>query len=239
MTVVRIKIYQNLVNYRRELSYGYVQTYPLPTPSMVRGMVHAILNLDKYHKLKISIQGNYKSVVTNMQKIYKFDSVRDDKKTGLIDLRPRIYADGPKTVNQGVMFVDEIVDMDLLLHISFDKEELNEQLFKMVRHRTVILGRNEDIGRVDYEGTALVEITPFNGEYRLPYSIYIEPNICEKEQIEGTYYRLPFYYEPISSFEDKRIFNYIEAVYVAKGNKIQYSTINIDNDKNIVSFLSI
>ena len=137
MTAVRIKIYQNLVNYRRELSYGYVQTYPLPTPSMVRGMVHAILNLDKYHKLKISIQGNYKSVVTNMQKIYKFDSVRDDKKTGSIDSRPRIYADGPKTVNQGVMFVDEIVDMDLLLHICFDEEELNEQLFKAVKHEMI------------------------------------------------------------------------------------------------------
>jgi len=154
-------------------------------------------------------------------------------------MRAHVYAGGDRSLTQGVMFVDEIVDMDLLLHISFDKEELNEQLFKIVRHRTVILGRNEDIGRVDYEGTALVEITPFNGEYRLPYSIYIEPNICEKEQIEGTYYRLPFYYEPISSFEDQRIFNYVEAVYVAKGNKIQYSTINIDNDKNIVSFLSI
>ncbi|OQB73544.1 MAG: hypothetical protein BWX89_00931 [candidate division TA06 bacterium ADurb.Bin131] len=239
MTAVRIKIYQNLVNYRRELSYGYVQTYPLPTPSMVKGMVHFLLDLDRYHNLKISIQGNYKSVVTNMQRVYKFDRVRNDKKKQVVDMRAHVYAGGDRSLTQGVMFVDEIVDMDLLLHISFDKEELNEQLFKIVRHRTVILGRNEDIGRVDYEGTALVEITPFNGEYRLPYSIYIEPNICEKEQIEGTYYRLPFYYEPISSFEDKRIFNYIEAVYVAKGNKIQYSTINIDNDKNIVSFLSI
>lgn len=239
MRAVRIRLYQNIVNYRRELSFGYVQTYPLPTPSMVKGMAHALLDLDSYHNLKLSIQGNYASVVTNMQKIYKFDSVRDDKKKGFIDRRQRLFADGPKTLNQGVMFVDEIVGMELILHISFDEENLNEQLLAAVRQKTVVLGRNEDIARVDFEDTRLVNILSSGDEYRLPYSIYLKPELCKSEQLEGTYYRLPFYYEPVSSFNDKRIFKYADAVYIAKGNRIQYSDITVDNDGNLVSFLSI
>jgi CRISPR-associated protein Cas5t len=236
MEAVRIKLYQNMVNYRRELSYGYVQTYPLPTPSMVKGMAHGLLNLDKYHNLKISIQGNYASVVTNMQKVYKFDRDRASRPNNPYDV---VVGNSNKTATHGVMFVDELVDMELLLHISFDDENLNEQLLDAVRQKTVILGRNEDIARVDFEDTGLVDILPSADEYRLPYCIYLKPEICRSEQLEGTYYRLPFYYEPVSSFNDKRIFKYADAVYIAKGNKIQYSDITVDNDGNLVSFLTI
>ena len=236
MKAVRIKLYQNMVNYKRELSFGYVQTYPLPTPSMVKGMAHALLDLDKYHNLRISIQGNYESVVTNMQKVYKFDRDRASRPNNPYDV---VVGNSNKTVTHGVMFVDEIVNMELLLHISFDDESLNRQLLDAVRQRTVILGRNEDIARVDFEDTSPVDISPSSDEYRLPYSIYLKSDICNNEQLEGTYYRLPFYYEPLSSFNDKRIFKYADAVYIAKGNKIQYSKITIDNDGYLVSLLSI
>lgn len=237
MKAVRIKLYQNMVNYRRELSYGYVQTYPLPTPSMVKGMAHAILNLDSYHSLKISIQGSSASVVTNMQKVYKFDRDRASRPNNPYDL---VVGNSKKTATHGVMFVDEIVDMELLLHVSFDEEYLNEKLLKAVRQKTVILGRNEDIACVDFEDTHLVDILPSDDEYRLKYNMYLNPEICKHEQLEGTNYRLPFYYEPVSSFNDKRIFKYVDTVYIAKGNKIQdYPALMIDSSGSLVSFLSI
>lgn len=236
MRAVRIKLYQNMVNYRREMSFGYVQTYPLPTPSMVKGMAHALLDLNKYHNLKISIQGNYESVVTNMQKVYKFDRDRTLRPNNPYDVE---IGNSKKTATHGVMFVDEIVDIELLLHISFDDESLNKQLLEAVMQKTVTIGRNEDIARVDFENTSLVDILSSSDEYRLPYNIYLKPDICKTEQLEGTYYRLPFYYEPVSSFNDKRIFKYADAVYIAKGNKIQYSYITVDNDGNLVSFLSV
>ncbi len=236
MRAVRIKLYQNMVNYRRELSYGYVQTYPLPTPSMVKGMAHSLLDLDHYHGLKISIQGKFETVVTNMQKVYKFDRDRASRPNNPYDVE---IGSSKKTATHGVMFVDEIVDMNLLLHIAFDDENLNNQLLGAIRQKTVILGRNEDIARVDFEDTRLVEILPFNEEYRLPYNMYFTPEICKNEQLEGTYYRLPFYYEPVSSFNDKRIFKYVDTVYIARGNKIQYSNITVDDNGDIVCFLSI
>ncbi len=236
MKAVKIKLYQNMVNYRRELSFGYVQTYPLPTPSMVKGMAHALLDLNEYRNLKISIQGNYESVVTNMQKVYKFDRGRASRPNNPYDVE---VGGSMKTATQGVMFVDEIVDMELLLHIAFDDDSLNSQLLNAVRQKTVILGRNEDIARVDFEDTHLVDILPSDEEYRLPYNIYLAPEICKNEQLEGTNYRLPFYYEPVNSFNDRRIFKYVDAVYIAKGNKIQCSNINVDNDGNLINFLSI
>lgn len=236
MKAVRLRLYQNMVNYRRELSYGYVQTYPLPTPSMVKGMAHALLELNKYHNLKISIQGNYASVVTNMQRVYKFDRDRNSRPNNPYDVE---VGTSKKTATHGVMFVDEIVDMELVLHISFNEKDLNEQLLEAVRQKTVVLGRNEDIARVDFQDTSLVNILPYDKEYRLSYNIYLKPDICKKEQLEGTYYSLPFYYEPVSSFNDKRIFKYVDAVYVAKGNKIRYSHITVDNEGYFVDFLSI
>jgi len=236
MRTVRVKLYQNFVNYRRELSYGYVQTYPLPTPSMVKGMVHALLDLDKYHNLRISIQGNYESVVTNMQKVYKFDRDRASRPNNPYDV---VVGNSNKTATHGIMFVDEIVDMQLLLHISFDEEDLNEKLLEAVKQKTVVLGRNEDIARVDLEDTGLVDIFPSNDEYRLLYNIYLRPEICKIGRLEGTYYRLPFYYEPVISFSDKRIFKYVDVVYIAKGNKIEYSDIILDKDGYLLSFLSI
>lgn len=228
-----------MVNYRREQSYGYVQTYPLPTPSMVRGMAHALLDLKKYCPLRISIQGKYASIVTNMQKVYKFDRVRDDSKKGVKDKRPRLYAGGEKTLNRGVQFVDEIVDMELLLHVAFDEDALNQRLLDTVKQKTIVLGRNEDIANVDYDETKLVDVIPADDEYRLKYNIYLKPDLCRSEQIAGTHYRLPFYYEDVTSFDDKRIFKFVDAVYVAGGHKIQYSNVDKDSEGDFVSFLSV
>ena len=236
MQALRIKLYQNLVNYRRELSYGYVQTYPLPTPSMVKGMAHSLLNSADFHPLKISIQGNYQSVITNIQKVYKFDRDRSSRPDNPYDV---VIGSSKKTATHGVMFVDEIVDMELLLHISFEDESLNHKLFEKVKSGTVVLGRNEDIARVDYKETKLVNVFPSKDECSLNYSIYLLPEICKNDQLEGTYYRLPFYYEPVNSFSDKRIFRYVDAVFIAKGNKIQYYQISIDHDGNPICFLTI
>lgn len=239
MKAVRIKLYQNLVNYRVELSYGYVQTYPLPTPSMVRGMVHNLLGLKEYKNLKISIQGDYKSIITDLQKVYKFDRVRNEKK---VDNRPKVYAGGQKSLNQGILFIDEIVDMDLVLHISFEEEDLNYKLLEAVLSKTVVLGRNEDIAYVDFENTKIVHVRSLEDEdgYRLRYNMYLAPEVCKRSQLSGTYYRLPFYYHPVNSFEDKRIFEYVDVVYITKGFKLDQGVLveeEDDKDKYLVSFL--
>ncbi|MGB4295728.1 MAG: CRISPR-associated protein Cas5 [Smithellaceae bacterium] len=234
MKALRLKLYQNLVNYRREMSYGYVQTYPLPTPSMVRGMAHWLLGInDGYKPLKISVQGNFDSVTTNMQKVYKFDRYRKENEGRLAI----IHTPSRQMLNQGVQFVDLIVNMNLLLHIAFDDAALTEALDGAVRMKTVVLGRNEDIASVDFAETGLVDIEEDSDEITLNYNAYLSPDLCRKEQLSGTHYRLPFYYDDLKSIEDKRIFHFADAVYIAKGNKIENAAFMKDNKGDLVSLL--
>lgn len=234
MKALRLKLYQNLVNYRREMSYGYVQTYPLPTPSMVRGMAHWLLGInDGYKPLKISIQGDFDSVTTNMQKVYKFDRYRKENEGRL----PVIHTPSKQMLNQGVQFADLIVNMNLLLHIAFDDASLTEALDGAVRMKTVVLGRNEDIASVDFTETGLVDIEEDSEEITLNYNAYLSPDLCRKEQLSGTHYRLPFYYDDVQSMEDKRIFHFANAVYIARGNKIENVTFVKDSKGDLVSLL--
>lgn len=234
MKALRLKLYQNLVNYRREMSYGYVQTYPLPTPSMVRGMAHWLLCVsDGYKPLKISIQGYFDSVTTNMQKVFKFDRYRKENEGRL----PVIRTPSKQMLNQGVQFVDLIVNMNLLLHIAFDDSSLTEALDDAVRMKTVVLGRNEDIARVDFTETGLVDIDEASDEITLNYNAYLSPDLCKEEQLSGTHYRLPFYYGKVKSKEDKRIFHFTNAVFIAKGNKIENVSFMKDSKGDLVSLL--
>lgn len=297
---VKVELYQNMVNYRREMSFGYLQTYPLPTPSMIKGMAHNLLSLKEYQPLKISIQGSYDTVITNMQRVYKFDCAPDpvipknlnikanrynkyteeekeeimsyyiskkskfelkenlseDQYNLLFKLMWKSYKDrrrynNPKIVVQkklqtvnypANMFVDLIVNLRLILHIKFDEDRLNDELLRALKQQLVVLGRNEDIARVDK--VKMVKVAKKEIEERLPLknNIYITPEYSEN--LIGTHLRLPFYYESVKSFQDKRIFRFVDVVYIDKHNRSfdEFSEIFIDDDEeqqDPVCFLSI
>jgi len=226
--VIKIKLYQNLVNYRKEMSFGYLQTYPLPTPSMIKGMLHSILELHEYKSLKISIQGSYDSIVTNMQKIFKFD------RKGRYPIPVMVKA-SEQSVNRGLMFVDSIVNCNLILHIKFDDDELNNRLFEEIQKKLIILGRNEDIARVDEVKFVNLEK---EDDYILKNNMYLPLSLCKENQLTGTAYRLPFYYQDVKTFEDKRIFKFVDVMYITQDSLIE-SDVLVDKDNDIVSFLSV
>lgn len=321
MEAVKIKLYQNMVNYRREMSFGYVQSYPLPTPSMVRGMVHALIGAksgaNEYYPLKVSIQGKYSTVVTNMQKVYKFDRYRaieipisgnnairhfvksnskyefkpgkkedkgkliikkgemllkeknqlikyikdddtvknksvnkqDDIETinsyfqisQNIELRRLAVKSNDKnaTLNQGIMFVDQLVDVNLILHIVFEDNKLNQRLYEAVNSSVIVLGRNEDIARVDE--CRIVQIEKCDDEIEITNCMYIPEGICKQKQLLGlgTAYRLPFRYANVENIEDKRIFEFVNVRYIDSGKTIEVDDLFLDDENNPVAFLSI
>jgi CRISPR-associated protein Cas5t len=233
MQAVKVTLYQNMVNYRRELSFGYVQTYPLPTPSMVRGMVHHLLGLTSYTPLKISIQGTYESCVTNMQRIIKFD--RDPKS------RPNnpyhvTVGTSQKTATHGVMFVDQLVNVNLTLHIDFEDPDLNQRLLQAFQTHPVILGRNEDLARVVHVELASIFQEEIEDDIQIEKPIWMSKKTADALDLSGTYYRLPFCYETISSFEDKRLFKFVKAVYLNKGSVS--SGMRYTDGKDWVDFLA-
>jgi CRISPR-associated protein Cas5t len=232
MVVLKLCLYQNMVNYRVENSFGYVQSYPLPTFSMVRGMAHSLLGLKEYKPLKISIQGKFNNVATNMQRIIKFD------KAGRESNPYRVIVNGSqRTATHGIMFVDSLVNCELILHIAFDDKKLTKKLYEKVLTDTVVLGRNEDIARVDFKKTKLVKVKQ-GEDVILKYPIYIDKKIALANKLVGTYYKLPFCYNGgIHDFKDLRIFKFVECMYVA--NEGVLNKFYIDDDEDAISLIGV
>lgn len=227
---VKLCMHQNLVNYRTAMSYGYIQSYPLPTPSMVRGMVHALLELDHYEDLEISIQGSRKSVVTNIQKGYKFDRSEKKRATGKPESWPTIN-EGNTAVIQGLMFVDQLVSVDLILHVRFRDSILNERLIKTIWKNTVCLGRHEDIANVS--SVKLVDCSHTEISPQLKHEMYLPVS----PDIHGPRYRLPFRYD-IKPESQQRIFTHVDVVHVTPGILADEEMI-VDDDSDVVAFLGI
>lgn len=246
MEVLKLKLHQDMVNYRREMSYGYIQSYPLPTPSMIRGMVHSLLDAKEYYPLEISIQGTFNSVITDIQKVYKFDKApeKNNPKDTRHNNPYRIYFGNSdktvmKTAVHGIMYVDELLEVNLIIHVKFHDTGLNKELFKNVCSSTIVLGRNEDIARVDECKICELKRTNSVNDIELNNDIFISSDICKKDQIlRGTNYRLPFNYNTNSSFE-KRIFNFIDVCLIKTGNIYSGDDLFMDNDNDIVSLLSL
>jgi CRISPR-associated protein Cas5t len=233
MIALKLQLYQNMINYRKENSFGYIQSYPLPTPSMVRGMAHSLLGLEDYNPLKISIQGSFDSVCVNVQKVIKFDRKPKDRPNNPYRI---ILGSTERTATHSIAFVDCLVNCKLLLHIAFDDEKLTEELYKKVLLDTVVLGRNEDIARVDFKTTRIVEFTESN-DVELKYPMYLDVETAKKNEVVGTHYKLPFCYQNIiRSFDDLRIFEFVDCVYVSKG---KIDNIYADEDKDAVCFLEV
>ena len=262
MEVLKIKLYQNLCNYRKEGSFGYVQTYPLPTPSMIRGMVHDILELTEYNPMKIGIQGRSDAVVTNIQKVYKFDRKRTiyicpvcrkeykDNKKGAQQCHNvkvaeiikkednrQIVKNISKALDTGIQFVDLHVNMNLIIHVFFENnnDNLCNQLYQKIQERVPVLGRNEDLALIEY--LKIIKLQPFSGRNALSkFPMYVPKEVLIENV--GTRYRLPFWYERVNSFAENRIFHYIEVSYISENVQLRKDSILEDEDKDIVVLLS-
>lgn len=81
MKAIRIKLYQNLVNYKKPISFQLKETYPLPPPSTVIGMVHNLCGYTEYHEMDVSIQGKYHAKVNDLYTRHEFSNkITEDKK---------------------------------------------------------------------------------------------------------------------------------------------------------------
>lgn len=81
MKAIRIKLKQDMVNYKKPTSFQLKETYPLPPPSTVIGMAHYLCDFNEYKEMNISIQGKYYSKVNDLYNRYELsDKMAEDKK---------------------------------------------------------------------------------------------------------------------------------------------------------------
>ena len=129
MKAIKLRLYQNMVNYRVPTSFQLKESYPLPPYSTVIGMVHSLCNFKEYKPMKISVCGNYFSKVNDLYTRHEFNNSDD--------------------VIKGPAMVELLVDVKLTIHIipEDQSEEFLNMIFEAFKYPKEYpsLGRREDI----------------------------------------------------------------------------------------------
>ncbi|SHH58033.1 CRISPR-associated protein, Cas5t family [Anaerosphaera aminiphila DSM 21120] len=246
MKAIRFKVYQNMPNYKKPNSFQLKETYPLPPPSTVIGMIHNLCGYEEYKEMDVSIQGKYYSKVNDLYTMYEFGNMEFEKGRHQLYVKDNERKVG---ITRGVSTVELLVDVELLIHVKPKDESLFDEIYNALKYPREYpsLGRREDIALID--DVKIVELREVTGrdlkdEY---FNKYIPMDIFEKlktEKIEGyqvgSKYTLNKNYELInfgSGKKDKyfRKWNRVDVAYIKDFKKFNLS-IAADSD-NIPVFL--
>lgn len=158
MKAIKLRIYQNMANYRKPNSFQLKETYPLPPPSTVIGMVHNLCGYEEYIPMDVSIQGEYYSKINDLYTVYEFGNQKYSKGRHQLAIKEE---DREVGITRGVATIELLVDVELLIHIVAEDETRLEEIYRALKYPKEYpsLGRREDIANIyDVEIVELKEI---------------------------------------------------------------------------------
>ena len=223
MSVLRVKLYQEFACYRKPMTYGFWETYPLPPLSTIKGFFHNVVEAKEYIPAKYGIQGKFKSVVLDIQTMNKF--VRKTASEG-------IYIDEhDKKLIKSPLYVANLYDVNLIIYIESDLYYLEKFKENLLIHEYPSLGRKEDFVRVDsVDMVELIERDLFEDSYHIKNGIYLSKEKAKELELNGINYRMNFYYE---SKNGMRFFKKKDVVYVDNKN-LEFGSILYDKEEDKV-----
>lgn len=244
---IRLKLYQNMVNYKKPTSFQLKETYPLPPYSTIIGMVHSLCDYKEYKGMEISVQGKYHSKVNDLYTRYEF-------KNGMtFDATRHQLQSGDFGIGRGISTVELLVDVELLIHIIPEDQSLVEEIENafLYPREYPSLGRREDI--VIIEEVKIVDI--FEEESikvsiraSEDYSAYIPIKFIDDVKLKnrvqgidasGTRYKLNKNYELVNHGNNKspkvfRDWKKEEVLYASNISALRKRNVKLDEDDNII-----
>jgi CRISPR-associated protein Cas5t len=241
---IRLKLYQNMANYKKPTSFQLKETYPLPPYSTVIGMIHSACGFEEYNDMEISIQGNHYSKINDLYTRYEFagSTFEDGRHT------VKLYstANGEKKAYgaiRGVATAELLVDVNLIIHIKPKDKELMEAIYNNLKspREYLSLGRREDFVRVDEVTLVDVEEIELEESESLKENAYIPVNMFKENfESKATVYKLNKNYEKqeIKKGTTIRAWNKVSVIHgTATKNEIgEEATILKDQDGYLVYF---
>lgn len=245
---VRLRLYQNMVNYKKPTSFQLKETYPLPPYSTVIGMIHSLCDYKEYKEMEISIQGKYHSKVNDLYTRYEF-------KNGMTyDPKRHQLQVGEFGVGRGISTTELLVDVELLIHIIPQDQSLIEEIENafLYPREYPSLGRREDIVTIDEVKVVDIFEDELDEDIELNdnFTAYIPINMLNEESIivdggaagirnRGTRYKLTKNYMPINHGSAKspkvfRVWNKVDVLYSSLITAIEGEEIFKDKDNNII-----
>ena len=249
MKAIRLKLKQNLVNYKLPTSFQLKETYPLPPYSTIIGMIHNVCNYLEYKPMQISVQGKYHSKVNDLATRYEFkngmtyDSTRHQLKVG------------DYGISMGVSNVELLSEVELLIHIVPEDQSLVEEIYNAFKtpREYISLGRREDLVVIDEVKVVEILEERVRGEnlrINRDYKAYIPVQLIEKKRVliegevdtieyKGTMYNLTKDYALVNYGTTKspkvfRKWNKVKVHYVSNVVASRRREITLDEDRYMV-----
>ena len=188
---IRVKCFQNLVNYKKPSSFIIKETFPLPPYSTVLGMIHAACGYTEFHPMKLCIQGTNSGTVSELYTRYSFSAG-----TKYEEGRHQICVeDGERYgIFRGIANVELVCDNDMVIHVIPEEDDF-EKVYNSLKYppRYLSLGRYEDL--LDIERVDIVNIHQ-EDEVETKRDMYIPVSYgIELGDRRGTIYNLTKEYE--------------------------------------------
>ena len=244
MKAIRLKIYQEIANYKKPTSFQLKETYPLPPFSTVIGMVHAMCDYREYKEMDISIQGKYFSKVNDLYTRYEFKNGMTYDKT-----RHQMKVNN-FGISRGVATAELLVDVQLIIHIIPKDQALVEEIEKsfLYPREYPSLGRREDIAVIEEVKVVEVRNEEIDDDIELEEDrvAYIPVKLIENEVVmfegeeyRGTRFKINKDYKLVNKGNKKtpklfRQWNKIDVMYSSSITVDGEEGILIDEDGNVV-----
>lgn len=232
MKAIKVKLKQDLVNYRKPTSFTLKETYPLPPYSTVIGMIHYICGFTEYNEMKVSVQGMYDSRVNDLstKAMFSLNKRCEDRHT---------YNVEGYGLTKGVGNIELLSNVELVLHIVPDNQELVDVIFKslLLPSEYISLGRREDLAVIEYVKIVDVENTELEEDYITPYDSYIPDEMFDEDSISAkcTVYNLCKSYKVIN---EVRVWDKVRALHFPKKRSIYADTEVVVDSDGMVLFLA-
>lgn len=216
MKILKLVLYQQTACYKKPFAFKVSETYPLPPYSTVKGMLHSILGAENFIPMKISIQGDYESIINNYQNMYFYKS---------------------KEITSMPLNIHLLYNVKIIVHVHAEERVLYDILDILgTKCGFLSLGRWEDVVRIDDAKFIEVEEVDFEEdevkEYKLKMPAYI-PKKCIPCELKGISYRLNWRYELI---QNVRQWEKVDVLYVDSGEIINDGIVMIDSEHDVVFF---
>ena len=230
MKAVKLLLYQDLVNYRKPMSFQIKETYPLPPYSTVIGMVHNMCRYSQYEPMNISVQGKYVSKVNDLYTRYEFKNGYKFEAS-----RHQLNVDG-FGVGRGISTTELLSQVELVIHVMPKDEDQVREIYEAFKKpwEYPSLGRREDL--VIIEDVKIVEVN----ECDIERSVYLDKDM---------YAYIPLKFSESSKDFDSDKYNYLNnSIYRSKaksgvphrGTKYilnkDYESVDYGNKKNPKKF---
>lgn len=245
MKAIRLKLYQNMVNYKKPTSFQLKETYPLPPYSTIIGMVHNLCQYEEYHEMDISVQGKYFSKVNDLYTRYEFkNGMTYDKARHQI----KVQNFG---IGRGITTAELLVDVELIIHIIPEDQTLVEEIEKafLYPREYPSLGRREDLITIEeVKAVNIIQEELIEDKYLDEDLVaYVPIHLINKEAIvlsgadsgirnRGTRYKINKNYE-LKDYGKNKVFrkwNKVEVLYTSSMIASEYEYVLLDEDGNIV-----